>query len=158
MMISETLREAWRANSRVNAALLEHLTPEMVHAPTPGGGYTVAQHLAEITGNVKYWGRRLDEARLGGLPDLYDPEADGFVAETDLTRIREVVAQTYDTALEAAEAAKDKGKLPHPSVEAYLLHMMVHDAHHRGQILLALKTSGHPLPDEDLLWGPWRGE
>ncbi|MEM6431914.1 MAG: DinB family protein [Deinococcota bacterium] len=36
------------------------------------------------------------------------------------------------------------------------MHMMVHDAHHRGQILLALKTSGHTLPDEGSFWMPWK--
>jgi uncharacterized damage-inducible protein DinB len=156
--ISPVLEEAWQANHKVNVVLLEHLGPDMLEAKTPGGGYTVAQHLAHITGTVKYWGMSLDEKRLGGLADLYEPDADDFVAETDPARIREVMAQTHQTALEAADVAEGTGELPHSSVEAYLLHMMVHDAHHRGQILLALKTAGHPLPDEDLMWGPWRGE
>ena len=50
------------------------------------------------------------------------------------------------------------GQPPHSSADAYLIHMMVHDAHHRGQILLAPKTSGYSLPNEDAMWGPWRGE
>ncbi len=157
-MTSHSVKEVWHANLSVNAALLEHLVPDMLEAKTPGGGYTVAQQLAHITGTVKYWGMLLDEKRLDKLPDLYDTDADDFVAETDPARIREVMDQTARTALEAAENANDKGNLPHPSIEAYLIHMMVHDAHHRGQILLALKTAGHPLPDEDALWGPWRGE
>ncbi|MDQ3461036.1 MAG: damage-inducible protein DinB, partial [Deinococcota bacterium] len=93
-----------------------------------------------------------------GLADLYEPDADDFVAETDPARIREVMAQTHQTALEAADVAEGTGELPHSSVEASLIHMMVHDAHPRGQLLLALKTAGHALPDEDLMWGPWRGE
>lgn len=156
--LSNSVKEAWRANGRVNGVLLEHLTPGMLGAQTPGGGYTVAQHLAHITWVVKDWGCQLDEARLERLPDLYDKNAATFIAETDLTRIREVMTQTQETALEAAGAADTMADLPHPSLEAYLVHMMVHDAHHRGQILLALKTAGHLLPDEDALWGPWRGE
>jgi uncharacterized damage-inducible protein DinB len=34
--------------------------------------------------------------------------------------------------------------------------MTMHDAHHRGQILLALKSEGFPLPDENKLWSPLR--
>jgi uncharacterized damage-inducible protein DinB len=165
MTLNRPIKEAWRANIKVNSALLEHLTPEMLGAQTPGGGDTVAQHLAHITGTVKYWGCQLDEARLGSLADLYDKnaydkDAATFIAETDLTRIREVMTETARTALEAVsdKPEGDKGDLPHSSAQGFLVHMMVHDAHHRGQILLALKTSGHPLPDEDLLWGPWRGE
>jgi uncharacterized damage-inducible protein DinB len=36
--------------------------------------------------------------------------------------------------------------------------MIIHDAHHRGQILLALKTAGHPLPNEDIFWNPLNRE
>lgn len=69
--------------------------------------------------------------------------------------------ETYEAVLGAAQAATQKGATAygesHDSPDAFLIHMMVHDAHHRGQILLALKTAGHPLPDEDAVWGPWRG-
>ena len=157
-MITEPVKEAWQVNTRVNRTLLEHLTPEMVTAQTPGGGWTVAQHIAEIVATPKHFGVKFDEAKLGPLPDLYDEEAQGFVAETELERIHGVAQQTADAVLKAAETAADKGDLPHTSIDAYLIHMMVHDAHHRGQILLALKTAGHILPDEDLMWGPWRGE
>lgn len=145
-------------------ALLEHLTPEMLDARTPGGGYSVARHLAHIVSSTKYWGSRLDK-NLGGLPNLFtvredldedDPQA--YISETDLARIREVLLETAAAAQEAAANAPEgfTGELPHSSPDTFLIHMMVHDAHHRGQILLALKTSGYPLPDEDLIWGPWK--
>jgi hypothetical protein len=41
---------------------------------------------------------------------------------------------------------------------AHLTPEMVHDAHHRGQLILALKTNGYPLPGDKLLWLPWRNE
>jgi uncharacterized damage-inducible protein DinB len=161
MSVSPSVRHAWAANGRVNGALLEHLTPEMLAAQTPGGGYTVAQHLAEFISTTQYWGARFDEARLGGLPDPvleYDGENGVFVPETDLSRLADIKRQTETVALEAADAAADMGSSPHASPDAYLIHMMVHDAHHRGQVLLALKTNGHPLPDETKMWGPWKDE
>lgn len=161
MALSKTVRDAWEANLRVNEVLLKHLTPEMLTAETPGEGFNVAQHLAHIVWVVKLWGGEL-EVSMERLPDLFtsDPVTTDFVAETDLERIRTVLAETAEAAREAVDsrANGDKGALPHPSAEAYLVHMMVHDAHHRGQVLLALKAVGHPLPDEDLMWGPWRGE
>lgn len=70
-----------------------------------------------------------------------------------------VKAQAYARALAVPDSAPSKNaeEPPHASADAYLMHMMLHDAHHRGQILLALKSAGHPLPDEDAMWGPWRG-
>jgi uncharacterized damage-inducible protein DinB len=162
-MTSPSVKEAWQANTRVNTALLEHLTPEMLDAHTPGVGYSVAQHLAHMTQVTKYWGS-LRDAGFADLPDLYfdyNPETQDFKAETDLGKVQAAMTQTWAQALEAPDVAEPSGESvepPHPTTDAYLLHMMVHDAHHRGQILLALKTAGHPLPDEDLMWGPWRGE
>ena len=133
----------------------------MLEARTPGGGYSVAQHLAHIIGVTKYRGVQLNEG-LETLPDLFtlrdglnEEEPQAFVPETDLARIKDVLAQTA-TAVQKAVAERNTGTSPYPSADAYLIHMMVHDAHHRGQILLALKTSGYSLPDEDAMWQPWK--
>lgn len=160
-----SVQAAWQTNLKVNLALVDQLTPEMLDARTPGGGYTVAQHLAHIVGSVKHWGTKLDNERLGGLPDLFtvreeltEDDPDGFVPETDLERIRTVLLETAEAARDAVKNTPGgfTGELPHASTDAYLIHMLVHDAHHRGQMLLALKTSGYPLPDEDLMWTPWK--
>ena len=160
----DSVQTAWQANLKVNTMLVNHLTPEMLDARTPGGGYSVALHLAHLVGTTKYWGSRLDK-NLEELPNLYtiredldEEDIEAFVAETDLARIRQVLTETAAAAQEAAANAPEgfTGELPHPSPDAFLIHMMVHDAHHRGQILLALKTSEHPLPDEDAMWVPWK--
>lgn len=155
-MVSDSVKEAWQINSKINQKLLEYLTPEMVHAKTPANGWSVAQHIAEIVATPKYWGTKFAKDTLETLPDLHDEDAESFIAETDVTRMREVAAQTADAVLQAAEAAQDKGDLPHSSLDIYLIHMMIHDAHHRGQLLLALKSNGFPLPDVDVLWLPWK--
>ena len=55
MAISKAVLECWKANNQVNENLLEHLSQEMLDARTPGGGMTVAGHLAELAGTVEYW-------------------------------------------------------------------------------------------------------
>ncbi len=158
-MIHIEISKAWAANNAVNNELLAHLTPPMLEAVTPGGGYSTAQHLAHMTECIKSWGTKLKGDRLEGLPDLYsnyDPSTGMFDAETNLDRIKSVMTQTRDTALETAELATSTGKLPHESVGGFLIHMLVHEAHHRGQILIALKTAGHALPNEEGMWLPWR--
>lgn len=70
------------------------------------------------------------------------------------------MTQIYARALTVPDSPTPSEKAeepPHASADADLMHMMIHGAHHRGQIRLALKTAGHPLPDEDAMWGPWRG-
>ncbi|MEX2540463.1 MAG: DinB family protein [Trueperaceae bacterium] len=158
MAAGETLKIAWQANDEVNGALIEHLDAAMLQARTPGGGMTVAEHLAHITGTVKHWGMELKPDRLAELPDLAERVGDQWIPETDTGRIGQVARETRTVALaEAVNApAGERGELPHASPEMYLIHMLVHDAHHRGQILLALKTSGHALPDEESMWHPWR--
>ncbi|UCH24923.1 MAG: DinB family protein [Trueperaceae bacterium] len=157
MSNDEAVRKAWQTNLDVNLELVRHLTPEMLSAQTPGGGFSVAQHLAHIVASVKYWGMALEKGAFAGLADLYDPDAEEFVAENDREKIETVLKETYECARAAAERhPRGSAELPHADASAFLLHMMVHDAHHRGQVLLALKVSGHPLPAEQALWAPWR--
>lgn len=158
-MISPEIEHAWNTNNAVNAVLLDHLTPEMLEAGTPSGGYTVAQHLAHMVECTKGWGMQLEESELKDLPDLYsnyDMDTGNFDAEMNLERIKTVMTQTKNAVLETAKKAIGKGKLPHSSPAQFLMHMAMHDAHHRGQILLALKSEGFALPDENSLWSPLR--
>lgn len=153
------LQTAVEANSRVNDVLCAHLTPEMMRAGTPGGGMTVAQHLAHVAGTTKYWLLQLDEGAASPLPVLYDDSReDAFVAQEDPARAAQVLRGVWQAVLETATTAQGTGQLSHPSAAQFVLHMLIHDAHHRGQILLALKASGFPLPGEDAMWGPLRGE
>lgn len=155
-MLSPSVKEAWEINTRINRSVLEHLTQEMIEVKTPGGGFSVAEHILEVVGTPKYFGVKFAEAKLAALPDLYEVKDEKYIAETNLDRIRDVAQQTADAVLEAAQAANNKGDLPHANLDVYLIHMMVHDAHHRGQLFLALKNAGYPLPDDDLVWLPWK--
>jgi uncharacterized damage-inducible protein DinB len=158
MAVTQGVREAWRANNQVNTNLLAHLTQEMMSARTPGGGMTVAEHLAHMTGTIGYWIELLAAGQMRSVPRLYDIIDDEFIAYTDLELFRERMTPTREAALDVVAAVPEgeTGDAPHPSAEAVLLHILVHDAHHRGQIMLALKTAGFDLPGEDDLWLAWR--
>ena len=44
-MLSESVKEAWQINTRINKEVLEHLTPEMINAQTPGDGLSGSRTL-----------------------------------------------------------------------------------------------------------------
>ncbi|MEM6432195.1 MAG: hypothetical protein AAF708_23355, partial [Deinococcota bacterium] len=46
--------------------------------------------------------------------------------------------------------------LPHKTNEQLLVHMLIHESHHRAQVLDILKTHNLPLPDAEAYWGLWR--
>lgn len=155
MSINSMVREAWLANNKVNKVFLEHLTPEMLSIQTPAGGYTIAQHLADMSNAAKYWLSKLENANINAIGNLYDENAEEFIAEMNLERIRQVFQETTDVILKELENA-DASQLVHKSIESYMIHMLVHDAHHRGQILVTLKVTGHNIPEEDAVWMPWK--
>lgn len=160
MAVSQAVVDFWNANNQVNENLLQHLNQDMLEARTPGGGMSVAGHLAEISGTVEYWVSRLtpDLRRTVRLYQI--TEDDEFVPEPSLENYRRHFQDGRAAALEAARALPEgeTGAAPHLSADAVLLHMIAHDCHHRGQLLLALKVNGHPLPSEEAMWLPWRNE
>jgi uncharacterized damage-inducible protein DinB len=155
MPVSEVVKEAWQVNDEINKVLLEHLTLEMLTVQTADKNWSVAGYLAHIAGSKKWWGTHVNKDEVDSLPDLFEKTGENYVVEKNLGKIKAVFEQTSKMLLETAERADNKGTLPYASIDLYLIHMMIHDAHHRGQILLALRSAGHAPPDEDTFWGGW---
>ena len=155
MAVSQIVKDAWRTNDGMNTVLLEHLTPEMLKLKAPDNNWSVAGYLAHLAASKKWWGTHVNKEEVDLLPDLYFKTGETLRAETNLERIKDVFKQTSKTILETAERAQNKGTLPYASIDLYLIHMLTHDAHHRGQILLTLRTAGFAPPDEDEFWGGW---
>ena len=155
MSVSQLVKGTWLINDGMNKVLLEHLTPDMLSVQTPDKNWSVAGYLAHLAGSKKWWASHLNEEDAAGLPDLYQEIEGTFIVEKDIEKIKAVFEETSRTLLETAERADNKGTLPYASTDLYLIHMTVHDAHHRGQILLALRAAGYTPPDEDIFWGGW---
>jgi uncharacterized damage-inducible protein DinB len=155
MSVSECVIEAWQINEGMNKILLEYLTPEMLAVQTPSKDWTVAGYLVHLAASKKWWGSHLSEEQVGSLPNLYEETSGKIIAEKNPARIKDVFEQTSRIILETAENATDKGKLPYPSIDVYLIQQMIHDGHHRGQILLALRSAGYTPPNDDDFWGGW---
>ena len=155
MSISKSVTEAWQINEGMNKILIEYLTPEMLTAKTPNKDWSIAGYLAHLAVSKKWWGKHINEEQASLLPSLFSKTQDGFIASTDLAQIKNVFEQTRKTLLEIAENVTDKGKLPYPSLEVFLIQQMIHDGHHRGQILLTLRNAGYTPPNDDDFWGGW---
>lgn len=88
------------------------------------------------------------------------PENEWFV-ERDRARMIEMLNDSARVVRDAVESRLNAGRemnlhYDHPIL--FLQHMIWHEGYHHGQIKLALKLNGHPMPDEQagpLTWDVW---
>ena len=118
----------------------------MLTAQTPNNEWSVAGYLAHLAVSKKWWGKHINEEQVSHIPSLFSKTEEGLIASKDLAQIKDVFEQTSKVILETVANATDKGKLPYPSIDVYLIQQMIHDGHHRGQILLTLRNAGYTPP------------
>jgi uncharacterized damage-inducible protein DinB len=84
-----------------------------------------------------------------------------WMKERDPRRIAHLLIQSAQSVRDAVRHAV---QTPVPMARHYdhpvlfLQHMIWHEGYHHGQIKLALKLTGHPMPDDQaapLTWGVW---
>jgi len=141
--------ETWQIHNRINLYLLESITDEALVAQSASKGRTVGQQFAHIHSVRLMWLKVAAPGLLEGLPKI-EKEGISRAGLNEALRLSEnAVSQLFES---AAATGKIKGFKPHAT--AFLGYLISHESHHRGQIMLSLKQSGH-MVDQKTQYGLW---
>ena len=142
--------ETWLIHDRINQYLIASIDDSFLTDIPASKGRTVGEQLAHMHNVRLMWLK-------ASAPSLYasqtkiekgDPLSTAIISE-HLKQSGEAIHQLLENGL---NEGKIKGFKPHPT--AFMGYLIAHESHHRGQLILALKQSGHKL-DQKVLFGLW---
>lgn len=143
------LTETWHINNRVNLYLLEAIDEAHLSDIAASKGRNVGEQFAHLH-NVRLMWLKSAQPDLLALAEKIEKEnISKILLQEQLQKSGDTIAQLFELGV---EAGRIKGFKPHPT--AFLGYLIAHEAHHRGQIALCLKQSGHPL-DKKISFGLW---
>lgn len=144
------LIETWEISARINEYLLSALGETQLADKALAKGRTVGEQFAHLHNVRLMWLKASSPDLLEGLIKL---DKESVLTKKVLSTALQQSAKAISRLLEkGVETGKIKGFKPHP--EGFVGYLVAHEAHHRGQMILALKENGH-LPDKKILFGLW---
>ncbi|MEX2501538.1 MAG: DinB family protein [Trueperaceae bacterium] len=156
--------DAFDRNGRVNRATLAALDMEILRYDDGLGGFSVAQHLADMVSFRREWLARVSPQHAERVRDPLDMTANTWLRAGDMNDLQAdfvagdaAVRDAVNDAVREGRAFQD-AYASHPA--ALLQHCIVHDAHHRGQIAALVRQSGRSEAErsrlEEATWAIWR--
>ncbi len=143
------LTETWQIHNRINLYLLESIDEDNLKDISASKGRNVGEQFAHIHNVRLMWLKVAAPELLQGLPKMEKDQISKSSLLDALTLSAGAIEQLFD---KAAITGKIKGFKPHAT--AFLGYLVSHESHHRGQIMLSLKQSGHPV-DQKIQYGLW---
>ncbi len=144
------LIDTWNIHNRINIYLLDAINENHLAEVSASKGRNVGEQFAHIHNVRLMWLK-------AALPDLLDGQTK-IEKNTKITKKLLTIELNKSAKVISELLAKGfvdkkvKGFKPHPS--AFLGYLISHESHHRGQIVLSLKQSGHPI-DQKTQYGIW---
>lgn len=136
------LVEAWQIHHQKNVTLLNALNEEGLNSMAAGSGRSVIEHFIHMHNVRMLWLNLSLPCELIGLIKL---------KKEDKLTTEELLAQFNASADGVAnllnEAVEEKKKIKgfKSSNAAFLAYIVSHESHHRGQIMMILKSAGKPV-------------
>ena len=159
------MQQAYVVNDRMNQLVLEHLDSRAWRAQLPGdlvnkgrGGRTIAAIFAHVH-NIRCKWLRLSAPHLKPPPRLDRARCTQKQAKQALAESAALCSQMLAEALapqgRVAKFHRDGWARPWTPGAAMFAYMIVHEAHHRGQVCMLAHQLGFKLPDKATyeMWG-----
>lgn len=149
----EQIIEAWNTNNRMNLLLLDALDSKSLNARpiAKREGRSVGQQLVHMN-NVRYgWIEHGARDYLGKMKKL---DKNARVTVSVLKKAFKESGEAIEKFLRDAAEGKVSLKGFKKSPLTFMCYLIAHDAHHRGQILIALKQSGM-MVSQSVQFGIW---
>jgi len=142
------LTETWQIHNRINLYLLEAISETSLQDVLSSKGRNVGEQFAHINNVRLMWLKVANIALMEGSVKVEKTDISKESLKDALTKSAAAIEALFDQAIDN----KIKGFKPHAT--AFLGYLISHESHHRGQIMLALKQSGHPV-DQKTQYGIW---
>jgi uncharacterized damage-inducible protein DinB len=145
-----SLLHAFNTNNRINQYLIDNLPAPAWRAKPPDGKGRTIQAIVAHMHNVRVMWLKV-AAKEGNIPEQLNR---AIATQTQAMRALERSRQALSEVLNRALITDGRVKGFRPDVAGFLLYLIAHDAHHRGQVTMLARQVGHPLPQK-AMFGMW---